>query len=274
MSLGTNIQIAGLNKAEVLASLYNNAGRSYNNDLVRKMSVGEAQNILKTNLTINKIWGKQLMVDFRTDRMINTFYYDRIQGLNQGKFAISKLKNAKLLQPSAAAVGLMSERPMVVNTKQLNQSLSFIPNASTPTSTSANFMNQQSMNVIITSNNRPEVNVNNIVNVATMPQKVSSPPKKRSIINTGRKNLQVEKAKRKLRERKLLDNVDSIFAEVDDIDGDDGDDGEFDDDDGEFYEHEAILDSATGEERTPDETLFTQRPRKSAVRNHPSKTTK
>lgn len=255
MSLSTNIPIEGLNKAEILASLYNNANKVYNAQLVRTMTLGEAQSILQINLIINKVWGKQIMVDFRKDNIINTYYYDRIQGLNSGRNAINKIHHNKMLKPSESSMIAMQERPITVDKKQMNQSeQGFIPNASTPSTQSANFMRRRAMNVIITPNNRPAVDVNKIVNVATMPQKKSVVPRKSQVIISGHKNRQFEEYKRQ--QQLLQDNdAEDEFNKVDDIDGDDG----------EFIEPGVEFDAEEGEEKKSDDRTFVQKPRKSAL---------
>lgn len=260
MSLSTNIPIEGLSKAEVLASLYNNATKAYNTQLVKTMSLGEAQAILQINLIINKVWGKQIMVDFRKDNMINTYYYDRIQGLNSGRSAINQIYDKKMLKPSETAMLQMQERPVTVNEQHVSQSeKGFIPNASTPSTYSANFMRRRGMNLIITPNNRPAVDVNKIVNVATMPQRTSTVPRKSQVIISGHKNRQVEEYKRKqrlLEEKKLEEEQSIIFDKVEDIDGDD--DG--------FIEPGTEFDAKEGEEKEPDVgRTFIQKPRKSAL---------
>lgn len=88
------VDIRGLNKAEVLAALYNNSkpqGFGFLHD-PKPMSVKEAKKILKQQTDFDYLKGRVLKVNLSSDDEFEEWLYDRDNGYGAAQKAIDALR--------------------------------------------------------------------------------------------------------------------------------------------------------------------------------------
>lgn len=90
------IDIKGLNKAEVLAALYNNSkpqGLGLLHFDPKDMTVEEAENILKETTDFDYLKGRVMKVNLSSDDGFEEWLYDRDNGNGAAQRAIDTLRN-------------------------------------------------------------------------------------------------------------------------------------------------------------------------------------
>ena len=90
------INIEGLNKAEVLAGLYNNSkiqGMGFLQAKDEIMSKDEALELLKERTYFDYLYGKVMKVDLFSDKEFNEWGYDRDNGQGSSKRVIDSLRD-------------------------------------------------------------------------------------------------------------------------------------------------------------------------------------
>lgn len=90
------VDIRGLNKADVLAALYNNSFLVIHTEeySLEDMTRGEAEEILSKNTWVDYIKNRPIKVHFDKDDYIITNLYDRTNGQGAGKRAIEELRRS------------------------------------------------------------------------------------------------------------------------------------------------------------------------------------
>ena len=89
------VDIKGLNKAEVLAALYNNAkpqGLGFLQYDPKPMSVNEAEEILKQTTYFDYLKGRVMKVNLKSDKVFEERLYDRDNGYGAAQRAIDALR--------------------------------------------------------------------------------------------------------------------------------------------------------------------------------------
>lgn len=89
------VDIKGLNKAEVLAALYNNSkpqGLGFLNFDAKNMMVAEAEEILKKTTDFDYLKGRVMKVNLSSDDSFEEWLYDRDNGNGAAEKAISSLR--------------------------------------------------------------------------------------------------------------------------------------------------------------------------------------
>lgn len=86
------VDIKGLNKAEVLASLYNNAKPQFDQ---KPMSVDEAEEVLKETTDFDYLKGRVMKVNLSSDDGFEEWLYDRDNGYGAAQRAIDALRVRK-----------------------------------------------------------------------------------------------------------------------------------------------------------------------------------
>lgn len=89
------VDIKGLNKAEVLAALYNNSkpqGLGFLNFDAKNMTVAEAEEILKKTTDFDYLKGRVMKVNLSSDDSFEEWLYDRDNGNGAAEKAISSLR--------------------------------------------------------------------------------------------------------------------------------------------------------------------------------------
>ena len=89
------ISIKGLNKAEVLKTLYNNSkvqGMGFLQATGRDMTTKEAERLLKENSYFDYLYGKVMKIDLSSDEEFEEWLYDRDNGMGSTSRAIEKLR--------------------------------------------------------------------------------------------------------------------------------------------------------------------------------------
>lgn len=89
------IDIKGLNKAEVLAALYNNSkpqGLGFLHFDPKEMTVAEAEEILKQTTDFDYLKGRVMKVDLSSDDGFEEWLYDRDNGNGAAQRAIDSLR--------------------------------------------------------------------------------------------------------------------------------------------------------------------------------------
>lgn len=89
------IDITGINKAEVLAALYNNSkpqGLGFFNFTQEDMTVCEAQKLLEETTYFDYIKGRVMKVDLRSDTEFEEYLYDRDNGPGAAERVIVALR--------------------------------------------------------------------------------------------------------------------------------------------------------------------------------------
>lgn len=92
------VDIKGLNKAEVLAALYNNSksqGLGFLHFDPTKMTVKEAEEILKRTTDFDYLKGRVMKVDLSSDDGFEEWLYDRDNGNGAAQRAIDELRRSK-----------------------------------------------------------------------------------------------------------------------------------------------------------------------------------
>lgn len=87
------INIKGINKAEVLAALYNASkiqGMGFLQAKSGQMTTLEAEEILKTRSYFDYLYGKVMKIDLSGDSF-NPWLYDRDNGKDAAKYALKDL---------------------------------------------------------------------------------------------------------------------------------------------------------------------------------------
>lgn len=89
------VDIKGLNKAEVLAALYNNSkpqGLGFLHFDAKDMTVAEAEELLKQTTYFDYLKGRVMKVDLSHDDSFEERLYDRDNGNGAAEKAISSLR--------------------------------------------------------------------------------------------------------------------------------------------------------------------------------------
>lgn len=89
------IDIKGLNKAEVLAALYNNSkpqGLGFLHFDPKEMKAAEAEEILKQTTYFDYLKGRVMKVDLSSDDGFEEWLYDRDNGNGAAERAIDSLR--------------------------------------------------------------------------------------------------------------------------------------------------------------------------------------
>lgn len=89
------VDIKGLNKAEVLAALYNNPkplGLGFLHFDPRDMTVAEAEEILNQTTYFDYLKGRVMKVDLSSDDSFEEWLYDRDNGKGAAQRAIDSLR--------------------------------------------------------------------------------------------------------------------------------------------------------------------------------------
>ena len=89
------IDIKGLNKAEVLAALYNNSkplGLGFLHFDPKEMTVAEAEEIMKQTTDFDYLKGRVMKVDLTSDDSFEEWLYDRDNGNGAAQRAIDALR--------------------------------------------------------------------------------------------------------------------------------------------------------------------------------------
>lgn len=92
------INIKGLNKAEVLSTLYNNSrpqGLGFMHFEAKDMTVAEAEEILKQTLHFDYLKGRVMKVDLSSDESFEEWLYDRDNGEGAAERAVEQLRRGK-----------------------------------------------------------------------------------------------------------------------------------------------------------------------------------
>lgn len=95
---GIRVSIVGLDKAEVLAALYNRSktqGAGWKQFDASKMSVEEARSILKQQTDFEYLKGRVMKINFARDDYIETRLYDRDNGPQAAEITIESLRMNK-----------------------------------------------------------------------------------------------------------------------------------------------------------------------------------
>jgi len=89
------VNIEGLNKAEVLATLYNNSkvqGMGWLQAVDGEMTTDQAARLLKQDTRFDYLYGKVMKVDLSSDVEFNEWGYDRDNGTGKAERVVSKLR--------------------------------------------------------------------------------------------------------------------------------------------------------------------------------------
>lgn len=89
------VDIKGLNKAEVLAALYNNSkpiGLGFLHFDAKDMTVAEAEELLKQATDFDYLKGRVMKVNLSSDDGFEEWLYDRDNGNGAAEKAISSLR--------------------------------------------------------------------------------------------------------------------------------------------------------------------------------------
>lgn len=89
------VDIKGLNKAEVLAALYNNSkpqGLGFLHFDAKDMTVAEAEEILKQTTDFDYLKGRVMKVDLSSDDGFGEWLYDRDNGNGGAQRAVDALR--------------------------------------------------------------------------------------------------------------------------------------------------------------------------------------
>lgn len=89
------VNIKGLNKAEVLAALYNNSkplGLGFLHFDEKDMTVAEAEELLKQTTYFDYLKGRVMKVDLSSDDGFDEWLYDRDNGNGSAQRVIEKLR--------------------------------------------------------------------------------------------------------------------------------------------------------------------------------------
>lgn len=89
------VDIKGLNKAEVLAALYNNSkplGLGFLHFDAKDMTVAEAEELLKQTTYFDYLKGRVMKVNLSSDDGFEEWLYDRDNGNGAAEKAISNLR--------------------------------------------------------------------------------------------------------------------------------------------------------------------------------------
>lgn len=92
------VDTRGLNKAEVLAVLYNNSkpqGLGFLHFEPKEMTVAEAEEILKQTTDFDYLKGRVMKVDLSSDDGFEEWLYDRDNGNGAAQRAIDELRREK-----------------------------------------------------------------------------------------------------------------------------------------------------------------------------------
>lgn len=92
------VDIKGLNKAEVLAALYNNSkpqGLGFLHFDAKDMTVAEAEEILKQTTDFDYLKGRVMKVNLSSDDGFEEWLYDRDNGSGAAERAIAELRREK-----------------------------------------------------------------------------------------------------------------------------------------------------------------------------------
>lgn len=92
------VDIKGLNKAEVLAALYNNSkpqGLGFLHFDAKDMTVAEAEEILKQTTDFDYLKGRVMKVNLSSDDGFKEWLYDRDNGNGAAERAIAELRREK-----------------------------------------------------------------------------------------------------------------------------------------------------------------------------------
>ena len=92
------VDINGLNKAEVLAALYNNSkplGLGTLQFDPKKMTVAEAEELLKQTTYFDYLKGRVMKVDLSSDDGFEEWLYDRDNGNGAAERVIAELRREK-----------------------------------------------------------------------------------------------------------------------------------------------------------------------------------
>lgn len=89
------ININGLNKAEVLAKLYNNSrvqGLGFLQAKNEEMSIEEATSILQKQTDFDYLFGKVMKINLSSDESFNERLYDRDNGTGAAERVIASMR--------------------------------------------------------------------------------------------------------------------------------------------------------------------------------------
>lgn len=89
------VDIKGLNKAVVLAALYNNSkvqGLGFLQATGKDMTFREAEEILKHQTYFDYLYGKVMKIDLSSDEQFEEWLYDRDNGAGAAQKIITKLR--------------------------------------------------------------------------------------------------------------------------------------------------------------------------------------
>jgi len=92
------VDIKGLNKAEVLAELYNNSkpqGLGFLHFNPEKMTIEEAEEILKQTTDFDYLKGRVMKVNLSSDDGFEEWLYDRDNGQGAAQAVIDRLRIEK-----------------------------------------------------------------------------------------------------------------------------------------------------------------------------------
>ena len=91
------IDLTKHNKAEVLATLYNNSrplGMGILHFMPEEMTIGEAENLLKDQSYFDYLMGRVMKCDFSGDKL-ETFLYNRDNGKGAAELLVEKMEIEK-----------------------------------------------------------------------------------------------------------------------------------------------------------------------------------
>lgn len=89
------VNIEGLDKAEVLKELYNNSkvqGLGFLQATGRPMTIEEARELLKVQISFDYLYGKIMKVDLESDIEFREWLYDRDNGAGAAERVVSRLR--------------------------------------------------------------------------------------------------------------------------------------------------------------------------------------
>lgn len=89
------VNIKGLNKAEVLAALYNNSrvqGMGFLQARDGKMTTRQAEELLKHDTYFDYLYGKVMKVNLSSDTEFDEWGYDRDNGTGKAERVVSALR--------------------------------------------------------------------------------------------------------------------------------------------------------------------------------------
>lgn len=89
------VNIEGLDKAEVLKELYNNSkvqGLGFLQATGRPMTIEEARELLKVQISFDYLYGKIMKVDLESDIEFREWLYDRDNGDGAAERVVSRLR--------------------------------------------------------------------------------------------------------------------------------------------------------------------------------------